>query len=164
MPKGTIDNKLKSYVANRVRNFSYLGITSEEIFSFLNAEIKSDEDIDLESIKEKINEFIVNQGEKKLLDEQQASEIIKAYIIKCFKKQHTIVGALENLEKLSFFFIQYNYLPNPDMMMEIIKENKRLRENVEMVFNEYQKSFYLEMEMKYSKIRIFCLSSIAIVW
>lgn len=141
MAKGTIDNKLKSYVANRVRNFSYLGITSEEIFSFLNAEIKSDEDIDLESIKEKINEFIVNQGEKKLLDEQQASEIIKAYIIKCFKKQRTIVGALENLEKLSFFFIQYNYLPNPDMMMEIIKENKRLRENVEMVFNEYQKKF-----------------------
>ena len=111
MAKGTIDNKLKSYVANRVRNFSYLGITSEEIFSFLKAEIKSDETMDLESIKEKINEFIVNQGEKKLLDEQQASEIIKAYITRYFKKQLTIVDALENLEKLSFFFTQYNYLP-----------------------------------------------------
>lgn len=141
MAKGTIDNKLKSYVANRVRNFSYLGITSEEIFSFLKAEIKSDETMDLESIKEKINEFIVNQGEKKLLDEQQASEIIKAYITRYFKKQLTIVDALENLEKLSFFFTQYNYLPNPDRMMEIIKENKKLRENVELVFNEYQEKF-----------------------
>lgn len=141
MNKDIIYHKLKPYIVGRIKKVDYLGITTEEIFSFLETEIKVEEEIDLDELKEKVNNFLLSQGEKKLLDEKSAFDIVKAYIAKSFKGHRTVDDALSNLEKLSLFFTQYNYLPNPDMMMKIIEENKKLWQSVERVFKEYREEF-----------------------
>lgn len=141
MNKSIIYHKLKPYIVGRIKKVDYLGITTEEIFSFLETEIKVEEEIDLDELKEKVNNFLLSQGEKKLLDEKSAFDIVKAYIAKRFKGHRTVDDALGNLEKLSLFFTQYNYLPNPDMMMKIIEENKKLWQSVERIFKEYREEF-----------------------
>ena len=53
MNKDIIYHKLKPYIVGRIKKVDYLGITTEEIFSFLETEIKVEEEIDLDELKEK---------------------------------------------------------------------------------------------------------------
>ena len=104
MNKSIIYHKLKPYIVGRIKKVDYLGITTEEIFSFLETEIKVEEEIDLDELKEKVNNFLLSQGEKKLLDEKSAFDIVKVYIAKRFKGHRTVDDALGNLEKLSLLY------------------------------------------------------------
>ena len=122
----------------------YTGITKEDFYNLVLVEINKSKrfykgDIDYTKyIKGRINVAIFEQIKKILSNQETAIILINNYINKYFKKSDTYESSINNLEKLSKLFDSYDYIPSPDILLQIIKENEILYNAIESIMKKYQ--------------------------
>ena len=132
----TIDNLYKSV--------DYIGITKEDFYNLVLSEIDKSKKIYkgdigyIEYIKNRMNIVLVDQIKKNLLEPKVAIIIINNYINKHLKKSVVYEDSIKNFKKLDKFFETYNYIPNPDVLLQIIEENIKFSQMIESVMKKHK--------------------------
>lgn len=131
-------------INNLYKTFDYIGITKEEFYDLALREVDKSKrtykgDIAyIEYIKNRINIVIVDQVKNKLLEPKSAIIIINNYINKHLKKSDVYEDSIKNLKKLDKFFETYDYIPNPDVLLQIIEENSAFYRMIESIIKKHQ--------------------------
>ncbi|MDD6878691.1 MAG: sigma-70 family RNA polymerase sigma factor, partial [bacterium] len=126
------------------KKVDYIGMTKNDFYNLALEEIYKSKksyigDIDyIKYIKNKINIALADQVKKDLIEPETAIIIINNYINKHLKKSFSYEDSIENLKKINTFFETYNYIPNPDVVIQIIKENSIFSKMIESIMKKHQ--------------------------
>lgn len=130
---------------NKIYNtFDYIEISKEEFYDLVQKEInKSKKTYNGETnytkyIKNKINIILVNQIKKSLLESEKAIIIMNNYINMHLKKNTTYEDSIKNLKKLSALYDTYNYIPNPEILFQLIEKNIIFSQMIESVIKKHE--------------------------
>lgn len=112
---------LKPIIDKIYEEYKFLELSNEQIEKIVNKEIsKLNEDKTeniLETLKDRIKTTLNKTLEKKILDEKESIKIIDYYV----KHYTNAKGNKVNLLKvINDFFIKYNILPDPDIIINLI--------------------------------------------
>ncbi|MCI6266936.1 MAG: sigma-70 family RNA polymerase sigma factor [Erysipelotrichaceae bacterium] len=124
------------------KDFDYIGIKQKEFYDLVLKEINISKKTYKGNIpfndylKDKINIVLNKRIKKELIKKEKAIFIINNYINKYLKKNTIYEHSIKNLKKLNIFFNTYNYIPNPDVLLEIIEENEILSKMIELVIEK----------------------------
>jgi len=135
-----IYNEILPYIEELKHEYHYMTISEEKlnnmVLSIINKNIQNSEDYNIKKIKEKIKDKFVGVIQKKLGDLEKATKLLKSYISKEITYFPEYKKNLYSLTKLSKFFKNHNFIPDPDLIVEIINNNKILDQILENVVNE----------------------------
>ena len=126
------------------KKIEYTGITKESYYKLVLEEIKKSKNfykgnVDYTKyIKGRISIATFEQIKKILSNPETALILINNYINKYLKKTKTYEESLDSLEKLSKLFDSYDYIPNPDILLQIVKENEILYNAIECIMKKYK--------------------------
>jgi len=126
------------------KNFDYVGIPENEFYDIVLEEIDDSkkfyrgEPAYTEYLKNNVKNAIINYVKASLLEKSKAAIIINNYIIKFFRKNISYEDAIKNLKKLSSFFQKYNYIPGPDIIMFLSKENIFFVNSIKSFMEKYK--------------------------
>lgn len=126
------------------KSVDYTGITKEDFYNLVLNEIDKSKktyngDIGyIEYIKNSMNIVLVDQIKKSLLEPKAAIIIINNYINKHLKKSFVYEDSIKNFKKLEKFFETYDYIPNPDVLLQIIRENMEFSQMIESVMKKFK--------------------------
>ena len=136
---------IKPMVNNLYKLIDYVGITKENYYDLILKEIKKSKknytgDVAyMDYIKNKINAIIFKKIKKQLLETETAIIIINNYINKYFKISNEYNENLKNLKKLSTFLQGYDYIPTPDVLIQIVEKNILFSKTIESIVKKNQK-------------------------
>lgn len=126
------------------QSFSYVNLTAEEYINLVLLEIedskinyKNNVSYD-EFIKKRIKVALSKKIEKTLFDPNKSFEIINNYINIKLKKSKMVEEAIEQFDKLNSFFATYNYVPNPDLLINLINKNNIFLKMTELIVKKYR--------------------------
>ena len=120
----------------KTHNFAlYIGISELEFHNIVRKAIEQSRTAN--KVDTNINDYIVNRVnnrvnhilEEKLNDTEKGFEIINKYINDSFKEVNDYNEAIDYLKKIDSIFRKCHYLPEPDLLIKLINENK-LFENI----------------------------------
>ena len=126
------------------KKIEYTGITKESYYKLVLEEIKKSKNfykgnVDYTKyIKGRIGIATFEQIKKILSNPETALILINNYINKYLKKTKTYEESLDSLEKLSKLFDSYDYIPSPDILLQIVKENEILYNAIECIMKKYK--------------------------
>lgn len=126
------------------KTVDYTGITKDEFYNLVLKEINKSKinykgDIIYTDYIKKIINIVLDEQIKNILSKKEtAIIIINNYINKCLKQSATIEDSLNNLKKMDKFFKIYNYIPDYDILIQIIKENPKFYNMIESIVKKYQ--------------------------
>lgn len=126
------------------KKIEYTGITKESYYKLVLEEIKKSKNfykgnVDYTKyIKGRISIATFEQIKKILSNPETALILINNYINKYLKKTKTYEESLDSLEKLSKLFASYDYIPSPDILLQIVKENEILYNAIECIMKKYK--------------------------
>ena len=149
------------------RTFKYINLTTEEYERIVLEEIeKSKNDyngsIDYSKyIRNKIKIELFKIIEELLKDSNESYNLLNNYINQVFKKTMTYEEAVQYINKIDNLFNQVGYMPNPDLVIDLINNNKLFEKAIETIFN---KNSYKIISGNYEDIfsRVLFISIIAI--
>ena len=126
------------------QSFSYVNLTAEEYIKLVLLELedskinyKNNVSYD-ECIKKRIKVALSKKIEKTLFDPNKSFEIINNYINIKLKKSKMVEEAIEQFDKLNSFFATYNYVPNPDLLINLINKNNIFLKMTELIVKKYR--------------------------
>ena len=131
-------------INNIYKTIDYVGITKEDFNNLVLKEISEsktnykDDITYIKYIENKINIILDEQIKEKLLQQETAITIINNYINKNFKQSISYKNSINNFEKLGAFFENYNYIPNPNILLQIIEENSVFSKMIESVIKKHK--------------------------
>ena len=135
-----IYNEILPYIEELKHEYHFMTISEEKlnnmVLSIINKNIQNSEDYNIKKIKEKIKDKFVGVIQKKLGNLEKATKLLKSYISKEITYFPEYKKNLYSLTKLSKFFKNHNFIPDPDLIVEIINNNKILDQILESVVNE----------------------------
>lgn len=144
MSNREIFNILLPLINSIYQKIGYIGISQHEFNEIVLNEINKSKKIykgDVsynEFIKKKIETILIEKIKKMLENSENAAIIINNYINKTFKHLATYDDALKLLKKLHLFFELFNYLPTPDILLDIIGNNKLFFKSIELIVNKHK--------------------------
>lgn len=131
-------------INNLYKKFDYIGITKDEFYNLVLREVDKSKRtykgdiVYIEYIKNRIKIVLVEQVKNNLLEPEPAIIIINNYINKHLKKSDVYEDSIKNLKKLDKFFETYNYIPNSDVLLQIIEENSAFYRMIESIIKKHQ--------------------------
>lgn len=138
-----IYNILLPIIQKTYNSFSYVKISEEEFYNLVIKEIELSKrtfnnDISYSDfINRKIRIFLSEKAKTQLFDTNASFELINNYInLKC-KLTTLPEEIIKQFEKLNSFFETYNYLPSPDILMELIDKNTIFSKMIVTIIKEY---------------------------
>ena len=137
-------NLLLPIIDELYKTIDYTEITKEAFYNLVLKEINQSkktykENIPyIEYIKSRINITIVNQIKNKLLEPVTAIVIINNYINKYLKDSMEYEESINNLKKLDNFFQIYNYIPNFDILFQLIEKNSLFSKTIESILQKHK--------------------------
>ena len=126
------------------QSFSYINLTTEEysdlvLFEIENSKKKYKNNISYdEFIKKRIKIALSKKIEKSLFDPNKSFEIINNYINIKLKNSEKTEEAIKQFDKLNSFFATYDYIPNPDLLINLIDKNNRFLKMTELIVKKYR--------------------------
>lgn len=126
------------------KTVDYTGITKDEFYNLVLQEVNKSKTIYkgdivyIDYIKKIINIVLDEQIKSKLAEKETAIIIINNYINKCLKESDTFEDSLKNLKKIDKLFKIYNYIPDYDVLLQIINENSKFNKMIESIVKKYQ--------------------------
>ena len=133
---------LLSSIKSTYKSFSHLNLTEKELYVIILNEIELSKKLynnDMpynDYIKRRIKIAFASKVQALLLDSNSSFELINNYINLKLKNVKTYDEAINNFEKLNLFFETYNYLPNPDLLIELINKNSTFYEMIEKIVKQ----------------------------
>ena len=122
----------------------YIGITKEEFYHLVLKKVEKSKktykgDMNyIKYIQNRINTLIENQIKNNLLETETAVMIIDNYINKYFKRSDSYEDSIKNLKDLANFFELCNYIPNLNILIQIIEKNSNLSKTIESIIKKHQ--------------------------
>lgn len=126
-------------IENIYNDMKYMEISKEEFYNLVlkeieNSKINYNGDIDYAKyIISKIDAILVNEIKEKLLEDEIAIKIINNYINKNLIISTSYNICIENLNKLNPFFEKYDYVPNSDVLINLVKNNQIFSKIIEVI-------------------------------
>lgn len=131
-------------INNLYKTVDYIGITKEEFYNLVLREVNKSKRtykgdiVYIEYIKKRMNIVLGNQVKNNLLEPETAIIIINNYINKHLIKSDEYEDSIKNLKELDKFFKTYNYIPNPDVLLQIIEENSAFYKMIESIMKKHR--------------------------
>ncbi len=139
----SIYNILKPVITGLYERFEYLGISKDYIDAIAYQEIK----VSKNTYDDKKNyskwmknniELLLNQKiENNLNNPKTSFNMVNSLVNHTFINTSNYKDALKDIEKLSNFFVTYNYIPNPDLLIDLLGKNKKFYEIIELIYKKY---------------------------
>lgn len=126
-------------IENIYNDIEYMEISKEEFYNLAlkeieNSKINYKSDIDYTKyIINKIDIILTNEIIDKLLNDETAIKIINNYINKNLIISTSYNICIENLNKLNPFFEKYDYVPNSDVLISLVKNNQIFSKIIEVI-------------------------------
>ncbi len=143
MDSKQIYNLLLPIINKLYLSFEYADISSEDYEKLVLKEIsdskkiyKSNKDY-TDYIKRKIKFHLYEIIKEKLFNLETSFTLLNNYINKKLVNVSNSKDAIQNFKKLSDFLGTYNYIPNPDLLINLINENVNFNKMITLIFNEY---------------------------
>ena len=130
---------LRHMFTSLYKNYDYM-FTEDEFKLMVLSEIKESKTTYLGDVDYNvyIND-IVNDKIISCLNSNKQVDIINKYINKNFNTVSDFKYSISCLKKLDYFLETYNLELNPNMLMELINNNKIFCESIELLVNKYRK-------------------------
>ncbi len=131
-------------IINRLYNSSkYINISNEDYIKLVLKEISDskktytgDQNY-IDYIKRKIKFQLSEITKKMLFDSKTSFTLLNNYITQKIVNISSYAEAIKYFKKLSRFLETYNYVPNPDLLIELITKNGIFNKIIVTIFNEY---------------------------
>ena len=143
MDSKQIYNLLLPIINKLYLSFEYADISSEDYEKLVLKEIsdskkiyKSNKDY-TDYIKRKIKFHLYEIIKEKLFNLETSFTLLNNYINKKLVNVSNSKDAIQNFKKLSDFLGTYNYIPNLDLLINLINENVNFNKMITLIFNEY---------------------------
>ena len=133
---------LSANIKSIYSSFSYINLSDKEMQDSVLNEIELSKKLynnDLpyiDYINKRIRSLFSSKVKTLLLNSNSSFELINNYINLKLKNIKTYDEAINNFEKLNLFFETYNYLPNPDLLVELINNNSTFYDMIEKIVKE----------------------------
>ena len=139
MSNNQLSNKINLLLKKIYNDYKFLNLSFEQFKDISTIEINEinrfDNKTDINYIKECVENKFNKIVEEKLNDANESIEIVNNYININFKKTSSYDTSLLYLKKLSLFFIKYDYMPNPDLVVNLINKNIIFKEMLKIITN-----------------------------
>ena len=156
---------------NKLYNpYDYLSLSDDEKDKLFNSCIEYtksyyDGKEEYETYLKNIFKYKVKYTVKDKLNSPDSTLIINAYIYKYFNNKHDYDTCIKNINKLNKFFMDYNYVVTPEVIISLIGNNF-LNKKVEVIFNKNKDEIINgEVDILFDNItlidliEIYCLSN-----
>ena len=124
------------------KEIDYMEMSRDEFYDLvLNDIIESKEtyngDVLYEKyIKTKISSSLTKKMKKYFMDQEKNYVIINNYINTRLNLGGTIEDSIKEIRKLDDFFNRYDCISNPDVLLKIIQNNKKITNMIEMIIGK----------------------------
>ena len=125
-------DKLTPSISKLYQIYNYLGLTKDEFINLSkqylieNYSKNKNQKTDIEYYKKNIKRYFYIYTKLKLTDESTSKKIIENYINDKLVYQNNHKESVNEIIKLSNFLKNYNFTPNPDISLDLIKSNKKI--------------------------------------
>ena len=137
-----IYNSLLPIINELYLSFKYVNISDEDYVKLVLKEIsdskktyKGDQNY-IEYIKRKIKFQLSEMTKKMLFNPKTSFTLLNNYITQNIVSISNYVDAIKYFKKLSNFLETYNYVPNLDLLVELINKNVIFNQMIATIFNE----------------------------
>lgn len=143
MDSNEIYDSLLSTINGIYQAFEYIGLSQKDYYKLVLNEITDSKNtynvntVYSDFVKERIKKALSDYVGKLIYDSATSFEIINNYINQKFEENLTYEDAIKCFKKLNTFFKTYNFIPNPDLLIELITKNKIFIKMVESIFKHY---------------------------
>ena len=143
MDSKEIYNFLLPTIDNIYQSFRYIGISEQDYYNLVLREITNSKitykgNIQYSDfIKKKIITTLSEQTKTLIYDSSTSFKIINDYINQKFSQVSNFEDAIKYFKKLDSFFEVYNFIPNPDLLIELINKNKIFNNMAQSIFEQY---------------------------
>ena len=157
-------------VDNIYKKVEYIEIPKDEFYALvidniMDSKITYNGTISYEKyIKNKIDLSLSFQIKKYLLIPEKSYIIINNYINTYLSLGLTINDSIKEIKKLSNFFEKYDYIPDPDMLLKITKNNQKFSKMIQLIIGENTKQVEIDHLAKISDdntlilvVEIYCM-------
>ena len=124
-------------------SFKYINISNENYIELVLKEIsdskkkyKGDQDY-INYIKRKIKFQLSEMTKKMLFNSESSFTLLNNYIIQKNNNISSYEDAMKSFKKLSSFLEKYNYIPNPDLLIELVTKNDVFNKIITIIYNKY---------------------------
>ena len=129
MDSKQIYNLLLPIINEIYLSYKYINITNEDYVKLVLKEItdskhsyKGNQDY-IEYIKRKIEIKLSEMTKKMLFNSETSFTLLNNYITQNVNNISSYADAIKYFKKLSDFLEIYNYIPNPDLLIELVTKN-----------------------------------------
>lgn len=133
-------NNLSSSIKKLYSNYSFLGLSEESflelIKSFLLEIYDSEEQKSNSEYLKTIKSYLETYTQESLQNQEKTNIIIEKYINKSLDISNSSKENLEQLQILSSFFSKYDFIPNPDICIELLKSCSKLSSIIQIIVEE----------------------------
>ena len=133
----TINEIYKEYCYLKLSESEYQKLVSG-IISDLNKTLLNDPKVCSNYLKVEITKALKVLVKDKLEDTSKSLDIIQDYINSKFHTMNTYKDAICYFKILNEFFEEYNYIPNPDLISDLLTKNSCFNKMIELIFQEHQ--------------------------
>ena len=157
-------------VDNIYKKVEYIEIPKDEFYALvidniMDSKITYNGTISYEKyIKNKIDLSLSFQIKKYLLIPEKSYIIINNYINTYLSLGLTINDSIQEIKKLDNFFEKYDYIPDPDMLLKITKNNQKFSRMIQLIIGENTKQVEIDHLAKISDdntlilvVEIYCM-------
>ncbi|MBR4230930.1 MAG: sigma-70 family RNA polymerase sigma factor [Bacilli bacterium] len=136
--------QLKPNINNIYKSFQYIGLSESDFYDLVTEEIevaKKSYKGDVSYYKFLKKHILIRLSaltERSLVNPKSTFSIINAYIDLKIKPIQNVDEAINKFAKLSLFFETYSFVPDPDLIIELLNKNKIYLSLIKIVFNEYK--------------------------
>ena len=123
-------------------SYSFLGLTKEKFLELAEEFIKDiynknkGQDLKEEYYIKNLQRYLYMYTKVLLEEQTKFIKIIENFIEQKILIKSSSTECIEELLKLCIFLENYEYIPNPDVCIEIVKTNKKLNDIIEKIINE----------------------------
>ena len=132
------------------KEIDYMEMSKEEFYDLvLNDIIESKEkyngDVLYEKyIRTKISSSLTKKIKEYFMDQEKTYVIINNYINTRLNLGVTIDDSIKEIKKLNNFFNKYDYISNPDVLLKIIQNNKKITNMIETIIGKNKSKITLD--------------------
>lgn len=144
MKSNEIFDILLPLIDNIYKKIDYINISKNEFYELVLNEIENSKNLykgDIlynKFIKQRIEIVLAEKTKRMLSNSDDAIIVINNYINKYFKKTTTYEDSVKSIKKLDSFFKLFHYLPNLDILLEIVRENQIFFEAIQLIVDRHK--------------------------
>ena len=131
------------------KSFSYVDLPKEEFYHLsineieLSKKLYNDKEAYDKYIKEKIIDVIFKKINTLLSDVRTSFDVVNNYVNQNLKQTKSSVGAIKQFKQLNSFFKTCSFVPNPDLIIELITKNERFSQMIDTIVQKYYSQIIL---------------------